>query len=253
MRSGESRARTWPGADAAKELPYVSIVIPVYTEEGLMETAIRSLREQITESFDWPYELIIAENGSTDATVPIARALSDKYPEVRTLSLAEPNYGRALKRAILESRGTYVLCDEIDLCDVAFYRAALAKLEMGYELVVGSKLLQASDDKRPLFRHVASQIYSGMLRVLVGFQGTDTHGLKAFHRDSLLDVVADCRIERDVFASELVIRAERRRLRITEIPLRVVEKRAPSVNLISRVPHVLKNLAKLTLAIRLGR
>ncbi len=243
--------RPWQTENAAQQLPYVSVLIPVYNEEGLMETAIRSLRGQLAERFDWPYELIIAENGSTDATVPIARRLEEKYPEVRVISLSEPNYGRALKRAILESRGTYVICDEIDLCDVDFYGRAMEKLELGYDLVVGSKLLADSEDRRPMFRHLASVVFNGLLRVLVGFSGTDTHGLKAFHRDNLLDVVADCRRERDLFASEMVIRADRRRRRMTEIPLRVVEKRPPSINLLRRVPHVLKGLVRLTVSVRL--
>ena len=240
-----------PTRRSGDTLPYVSIVIPVYNEEGLMETAVRSLREEVAERFDWPYELIIAENGSTDATLPIARRLEERYPEVRVISLSEPDYGRALKRGILESRGTYVICDEIDLCDLEFYRRAMDKLELGYDLVVGSKLLQGADDRRPLYRHLASMVLNGLLRGLTGFSGTDTHGLKALHRDNLLDVVADCREGRDLFASEMVIRAERRRCRTTEVPLRVVEKRRPSINLVRRVPHVLAGLARLTVAIRL--
>jgi hypothetical protein len=58
-------------------------------------------------------------------------------------------------------------------------------------------------------------------------------------------------IERDMFASELVIRAEREKLRITEIPVEVIEKRRPSVRLLKRVPNVLKNVARLTWVIRL--
>ncbi len=234
-----------------KPLPHVTIVIPVYNEEGLLETSVVSLREAIREKFDWPYEIILAENGSTDATLPICRRLEDKYPEVRGISLTEPNYGRALKRGILESRGHYVICDEIDLCDVDFYERALERLDFGYELVVGSKLAPGSEDKRPAYRHVASRVMNGLLRVATGFKGTDTHGLKAFVRDRLLEVVADCLVERDLFASELVIRAERRGIRITEIPVRVVEKRAPSINLLRRVPGVLRGLVKLAIAVRI--
>jgi hypothetical protein len=49
-----------------------------------------------------------------------------------------------------------------------------------------------------------------------------------------------------------VIRAYRANLRIEEIPVRIVEKRPPSINLLKRVPNVLKNLGKLTLAVRAG-
>jgi hypothetical protein len=90
-----------------------------------------------------------------------------------------------------------------------------------------------------------------MLRGLLGFRGTDTHGLKAFRRLALLDIVRACLSDKDVFASELVIRAERGGIKIKEVPVRVVEKRPPSINLFKRVPNVLKNVAKLTYAIRI--
>jgi hypothetical protein len=93
--------------------------------------------------------------------------------------------------------------------------------------------------------------YSGLLKLLLGFRGTDTHGLKAFRRLALIDVVRACLVDKDVFASEFVIRADRGGVRTKEIPVRVIEKRPPSINLFKRVPNVLKNLVKLTCAIRL--
>ena len=59
-------------------------------------------------------------------------------------------------------------------------------------------------------------------------------------------------VDKDLFASELVIRTEREGLRKIEIPITIHEKRPPSINLHRRVPHVLKNLARLTWAIRMG-
>ncbi len=91
---------------------------------------------------------------------------------------------------------------------------------------------------------------NGMLRVFLGFHGTDTHGLKAFRRKRLLDVIDRCVVEKDLFASEFVIRAQRMGFRMTEIPVTVVEKRPPSINLYRRVPNVLKNMARLVWVIR---
>jgi len=91
-------------------------------------------------------------------------------------------------------------------------------------------------------------VINGMLRVSLGFKGTDTHGLKAFRRSSLVPVVEACIVDKDLFASELVIRAEREGVAIEEIPVRVKEKREPSTHLFRRVPNVLKNLAKLVVA-----
>ncbi|MCK6533412.1 MAG: glycosyltransferase family 2 protein [Polyangiaceae bacterium] len=232
------------------DAPQISIVIPVYNEEGILHSAVVDLRERLSP-LGWKYEIILAENGSRDRTVELAKELAAKYPEVRSLSAGEPNYGKALRQGILKAQGEIVLCDEIDLCDTDFHQRAVELLASGRaDMVIGSKLIGGASDERPLLRHAASVFYTGLLRVLLGFRGTDTHGLKAFRRSTLLPLVEACLVEKDVFASELVIRAYRGDLRVIEIPVRVIEKRPPSINLFKRVPNVLKSVAKLTWAIR---
>ncbi len=230
--------------------PRISIVIPVYNEQAILHAAVVDLRERLAP-FGWSYEIILAENGSRDETLVIAAELHQKYPEVRFFSHGEPNYGGALRRGIEVARGRFVLCDEIDLCDTDFHRRAVELLETGkFDMVIGSKLTAGAHDERPLARHAASLFYNGLLRATLGFKGTDTHGLKAFVREPLLPIARACIVEKDVFASEFVIRAYRAGLRVREIPVRVLEKRRPSINLTRRVPNVLKSLAKLTWAIR---
>jgi glycosyltransferase involved in cell wall biosynthesis len=235
--------------------PIVSIVIPIYNEQAILHAAIVDLRERL-KPCGWSYEIILAENGSKDRTIEIGNELAAKYcdpsdGQVTMLSLGEPNYGKALKQGILLSRGEIVICDEIDLCDADFHRRAIEILQSGAaDLVIGSKLAHGAADDRPLLRHAASVAYSGLLKVLLGFRGTDTHGLKAFRRSALLATVQACLVERDVFASEFVIRADRTGVSIQEIPVQVIEKRPPSINLFKRVPNVLRSLARLTWSIR---
>ncbi len=108
-------------------------------------------------------------------------------------------------------------------------------------------------DRRPYFRRLGTVVINGMLKVALGFRGTDTHGLKAFRRQAVQPIASACQIDRDLFASELVIRAERAGLGVREIPVRVQEKRPPTVGLVRRVPNVLRNFAKLFIAIRFKR
>ncbi len=235
--------------------PRISIVIPIYNEEAILHAAVVDLRERL-KPFGWNYEIILAENGSKDRTIEIGHELAAKYGnaddgQVKIISMGEPNYGRALKEGILLARGEFVICDEIDLCDADFHRQAITILDEGKaDLVIGSKLAQGAADDRPMIRHAASLAYSGILRVMLGFRGTDTHGLKAFRRSALLSTVNACIIEKDVFASEFVIRADRSGVAIREVPVRIIEKRPPSINLFKRVPNVLKSVVKLTYAIR---
>ena len=107
--------------------PDVSIVIPVYNEEGILREAVTELLEALPTTLS--FEVIVAENGSSDRTVELAEHLAAERPEVRTFSLGEPNYGKALRRGILEARGKYVICEEIDLCDLDFHRRALDHLQ----------------------------------------------------------------------------------------------------------------------------
>jgi glycosyltransferase involved in cell wall biosynthesis len=235
-------------------VPDVSIVIPVYNEEGILREAITELRagwaqlagDQLT------FEIIIAENGSRDRTVELAEHLASEHADVRMFSLGEPNYGKALKRGILEAKGRWVICEEIDLCDLDFHARALDHLRHSdADMVVGSKAMKGASDHRPLFRRAATRVLNGLLHLALDFRGTDTHGLKAFHREKLRPVVEACVIDRDLFASELVIRAGQA-VRVIEIPVRLAEKRPPAINLVKRVPNVLRGMAKLTYVIRFG-
>ena len=231
--------------------PLLSIVIPVYNEAAIVERSTRELAEQLDRK-GWDYEILLSENGSKDSTPDIVDELAKELPRVRALHSDEPNYGKALKKGMLEALGTYVICEEIDLCDVDFHQRALRLLERGdAEMVVGSKAAKGSRDERPIMRRVATRTYNGLLRVALKFKGTDTHGLKAFKRERLLAVANACVTERDVFASEFVIRAGIMNRKVVEIPIELHEKRKPSINLYKRVPKVLKNLSTLFVEIRI--
>ncbi len=230
--------------------PQLSVVIPVYNEASIVESAGRELAAGL-EARKLDYEIIFAENGSTDGTPEILERMTKENPRLKWFHSERPNYGSALKRGILEARGEWVVCDEIDLCDLVFYDAALPLLKEGRaDLVVGSKAAKGASDQRPLVRRLATRAHNKLLKVTLGFRGTDTHGLKAFRRERLLPVIRACVVDMDVFASEFVVRAWRQGLAITEIPIQLHEKRQPSIHLFRRVPNVLKNVGKLVYVIR---
>ena len=216
---------------AKDKTPLLSVVIPVYNEEQILVQAIDALVARLSE-LGHDFEIIIAENGSKDRTVELAHGLEAKYENVHLLRSPQPDYGYALRLGIIEARGRYVICDEIDLGIIEFYRDALKNLmEDRADMVVGSKALAESQDDRPLMRRAATRVINGMLRLGVGFRGTDTHGLKSFNRERILPVVHKCQLGKDLFASELVIRAERGGFRVMEIPLHLHEIRPPSIHL----------------------
>ncbi len=232
------------------ETPKISVVVPVYNEEGIVREACQELMARLDER-GWDYELLLTENGSRDRTVEILRGLAAERPRLRWIHSDEPNYGLALKRGILEARGRYVICDEIDLCDVRFYDRALPVLEAGAaDMVVGSKRAPGSQDHRPAYRRLATYVHNRLLQISLGFRGTDTHGVKAFVRERVAPTASRCVVDRDVFASELVLRASLEGLKVVEIPVALEEKRPPSIALFKRVPNVLRQVGKLIWVLR---
>jgi len=243
--------RRHPPDDPSRETE-VSIVIPIFDEQSIVRAAVEELSDRLVR-MELSFEIILAENGSRDATLRIARELAhrDSSGHVRVVTIDTPNYGAALRAGIEAARGTFVVCEEIDLCDTAFLARALELLREGdVDLVIGSKLMKSARDRRPVFRHLASLGYSRLLRVILGLRGTDTHGLKAFRRGALLPIVRSCVVDKDVFASELVLRAERAAIRMRDIPVSIAEKRPPSIDLVRRVPDVLSRVARLWWALR---
>lgn len=229
--------------------PEVSVVIPVYNESAILDRAVPRFLEAL-EAMGRSFELILVENGSRDASPQMVQAWQIRDERVVALHCHSPNYGAALLLGLCSARAPFVICEEIDLGASLFWQQALARLEhQDLALVVGSKAMDGSADLRPWLRRIATKGYNGLLRFLFGFQGTDTHGVKVLNKELLAPVIAACKTEHDVFASELVIRVQRGGYPWVELPIRIQESRPTSIAVHKRIPRVLRQLLRLGLAI----
>ena len=223
--------------------PQLSILIPIYNEETILESAVDALVAELGQH-PWSYEILLCENGSRDRTREIGAELAARIPGLSIFSYPEPNYGGALREGMKRARGEHLICFEIDFWDVAFIGQCLPRLER-YDIVIGSKRARGAKDTRPFVRRLATRVFNLMLSVLLGFKGTDTHGLKALRRRSVLDIVDACETDRDVFVTELIVRAQYLGLAITEIPIAVHEIRPAPINIYRRVPKALRQVMRL--------
>jgi glycosyltransferase involved in cell wall biosynthesis len=228
--------------NAATE-PRLSILIPVYNEAEILERATRGLTAELAKH-PWSYELILCENGSKDATREIGARLASELPRVSILSYPQPNYGGALREGMRKACGEILVCFEIDFWDVDFITAALPRLEHA-DIVIGSKRAAGAQDNRPFIRRLATRVFNLLLHILLGFKGTDTHGLKALRRQAVAGIVEVCETDRDVFVTELIVRAQYLGLTITEIPIKVHEIRPAPINIYRRVPRALRQVLRL--------
>lgn len=206
---------------------------------------LRSLIEELTAHFAnyyFPSEILICENGSRDSSKEIARALTATHKSVRLISLEQPSYGAAIRDGILQSSSEYVFIFNADLWCLNFFSTALNRLRAGGDLVLGSKMMRGALDNRHVVRRLITQSFNIFLRAAYGFVGTDTHGLKALRRSRILPILKQCVTEREVFDTELVLRAQRAGLNVSEVPVVVQEGRAPRLSLLRRVPSTFRDL-----------
>ena len=206
-----------------KKSPLLSIIVPAYNEELLLPEFLREVCLCMEKSA-LGHEIIIIENGSEDRTLEIAKNFSTKNSNIVVEHLNKPGYGQALIRGIKLAKGKYILIYNVDFWDKKFIDLVKVDL-LGYDIVVGSKSLPGSSDKRSFLRRFITKITNFLLKLLLGFSGTDTHGIKVFSTDKIIPVLRKCKTRTGIFDSELLIRAERMGLKILELPVSLVEKR----------------------------
>jgi hypothetical protein len=144
--------------------------------------------------------------------------------------------------------------DDLDVLDRDFWVAGLGLMASGgVDIVQGSKVLAGRNDRRPLVRRAATRVLTALLRIMLGFRGTDTHGPKIMRRKSVEGIFPLCGNEPDLYPSELMILAQRRGLVIKELPIELEEIRATPLALSRRVPRALRDLVLLRRKLGGGR
>lgn len=199
----------------------LSVVIPVFNDREALERAVPLSVEaagKITDRF----EIIIAEDGSTDGSADLVRSFSAADPRVSLLHSDERlGRGKALNRAFQEARGAVVCYYDVDLAtDMRHLPALVQAIREGYDIATGSRLLPESRITRSGSREIASRGYNFLVRTLLGSHLSDHQcGFKGFNRDRLLALLPSVRDTHWFWDTEVLVRAERAGYRICEFPV----------------------------------
>jgi glycosyltransferase involved in cell wall biosynthesis len=227
----------------------LSVVIPAHNEAEGIESQVTGFLESLPkEVADSLLEIIIVENGSKDETLEICHKLQQGYPDLlRIVTIARGSYGEAIKTGMLESKGTHITILECDFLDKAFVSKSIALFQAKEAaVIVGSKRHPASVDRRPLMRRILTALYNLVfLRLMIGYTGTDTHGLKSFESlcaKKLCDVALTTD---EVFQTEIVLLAWRLGMKIQEVPVTIAELRGAPVSVVRRLPKVIYTVRQL--------
>jgi glycosyltransferase involved in cell wall biosynthesis len=198
-----------------------------------VERTAAVLRE-ITPSF----EIIIAEDGSSDGTDKICEGLSKKYDFVVHLHSDErQGRGRALNRAFSTSKGEILGYIDVDLAtDMKHLMELIQSIRDGYDFATGSRMLPESNARRPFKRDIASKGFNFLTRMMLGSKLYDHQcGFKSFKRSSLFEIMDTVKDTHWFWDTELFVRAQRAGYRVKEFPVEWKHGGATKVNLVKDI------------------
>jgi glycosyltransferase involved in cell wall biosynthesis len=206
--------------------PVVEIVVPVYNEERSLVRQIRRLHQTLRATLPVPWQITIADNGSTDQTAALADELTSEFPDVATVHLAAKGRGRALRATWTRSHAEVVAYTDVDLStDLTALFPLVASVLSGHAAIaVGSRLAPGAQTTRGPKRELISRTYNLLLHVALGTRFRDAQcGFKAMRADLAPALLAEVHDQAWFFDTELLVRAERHGLRVVEVPVRWVD------------------------------
>lgn len=205
--------------------PFLSVVVPAYNEAQRIGRSLSTIRWYLA-SRTYSSEVIVVDDGSSDATAEIVAAAIESWPSFRFIR-NERNRGKgySVRRGVMDARGEFVLFTDADLSAPIDQTGVLvAALEStGAEAAIGSRALQREliGVHQPLFRELGGICFNLAVRLLTGLKLRDTQcGLKLFRRDATRGAFEHMKAERFGFDPELLFLVERFGGRILEIPVR---------------------------------
>jgi putative flippase GtrA len=228
----------------------VEIVIPVYNEERTLAASVHRLHRFLEGRLPFSWQITIADNASTDMTPEMARALAAELDRVRVLRLEQKGRGRALRATWSASRARVVAYMDVDLStDLHALLPLLAPLVSGHsEVAIGSRLARGSRVARGPKRELISRAYNHLLRFALRARFTDAQcGFKAVRADVLPELLEAVSDQSWFFDTELLIAAQRRGMRIYEVPVDWVDDPDSRVDVVSTALADLRGVARLAL------
>lgn len=225
-----------------------SLCIPMYNESSIIEDTARQLSAYMQANFE-DYEIIFSNDGSKDGCDKLVESLH--LPYVRVVGY-EQNRGKgyAVRTAMLAAKGDYVMFTDADL---AYGTDVIGRVRDAFlahpeaDMVIGSRNLSKDgyEGYTPI-RKLASKTYIKILCLAGGFKLSDSQcGCKAFTGDAVKKIFTRCEVDRFAFDFEAILWAVKYGMTIHEIPVKIINHRESSVNLVRDTLKMLRDLSKM--------
>jgi glycosyltransferase involved in cell wall biosynthesis len=205
----------------------INITLPVYNEEKDLAKSCMILSDFLSSNCPWDWQIVIADNASTDRTPEIARKLAASNPRIQHLRLDMKGRGRALRQAWLNSDADIVSYMDIDLStDLKSFMPMIGAIASGSaDVAIGSRFAKGSEIDRSLKREVLSRTFITLIKAFFPrstFADAQC-GFKAVSRRAVQQLVPMIKNQGWFFDTELLLLADHHGFKIREIPVRWIE------------------------------
>jgi glycosyltransferase involved in cell wall biosynthesis len=211
---------------------FISIIIPVFNEEDCIEKTLDRIVEYMSKK-EFSYEIIVADDGSTDKTKDVVEKVAQKYKDVDIKFISEGVHkgkGFAVNIGMKNASGDYVLFLDADLStDISEFEKFIPYIRQNVDVIIGSRRIPGAEVvvHQPKIREFMGRVFSWLSNFILGTKFSDfTCGFKCFSKKAKEEIFSLQKILNWSFDSEILFLAKKLNYEIKEIP--VVWKNDPS-------------------------
>ena len=203
----------------------ISVFLPVYNEEKILGSNLTKVYQALSE-LNCKFEIVVVDDASTDKTSEVVAKLEKKIPELRHLRYETgPTRRENLAKAFRTAKGKIIIFMDADLAtDLKHLPQLIEEIKAGNDIVVGSRYMGIKA-KRVFTRRIISFLYNSFINLYFNSKIHDHQcGFKAFRREILFPLLQEMGYDENLvrgwfWDAELLIRAQRKKLKIKEIPV----------------------------------
>ncbi len=201
-----------------------SVIIPAYNEQFTIETAVAKTLTTL-QALSGEFEIIVVDDGSNDETARIVSTIQTREfsSNINLIHLSRnQGKGAAIQAGVKEAKGTYIAFLDADLATHPEELKRAFSLLKNYDIAIASRRIRESHIQRPQawYRSLAGQAFNLLLRTYLSLPYRDTQcGCKAFRHDTAKTLFANLVSTGWAFDVEILSRARKKNLSITEFPV----------------------------------
>ncbi len=216
---------------------FLSVVIPAYKEKSRLRRSLPGLRDYLRNQ-DFSWEVIVVDDGSCDGTSEVPREVFSESGALKVLKNSRNRgKGYSVKQGVLAAQGELVLISDADFSTpIEEFEKLHACLKGDWDIAIGSRALMGSEleIRQAWYREGMGRIFNVFVQMMVLRGYADTQcGFKCFTREKVVPVFSQLTLDGFCFDVEFLFIAQKRRLKIKEVPVKWRDVLRSHVNVVS--------------------